>query len=59
VRRSPDRPSIVAGLVLIAFGGVLLADAVGAIGLTFEAAAPIICAVIGAVLLAVGLSRDH
>jgi len=58
VRRSPDRPSIVAGIALIAFGGVLLADAVGALALTFESFAPITCAVVGAILLAVGLSRD-
>ena len=58
MRRSPDITSIVAGIVLIALGGVLLADAVGAITLTFEALAPIACATIGAILLAAGLSRE-
>ena len=49
---------MVAGVALIAFGGVLLADAVGAISLTFEALAPIVCAVVGAILLAAGLGRE-
>jgi hypothetical protein len=59
VRRSPDLTSVVAGLALIALGGVLLADAVGAVQLTFAALGPIACAVVGAILLAAGLSRDH
>ena len=58
MRRSPDRVSIVAGLALVAFGGVLLADATGAITLTFEALAPLLCGALGAILLAVGLGRD-
>jgi hypothetical protein len=58
VRPSPDIASVVSGIALIALGGVLLADAVGAITLTFEALAPIVCAAVGAILLAVGLSRD-
>ena len=58
MRRSPDITSIVAGIALVAFGGVLLADAVGAITLSFEALAPIVCAVVGAILLAAGLTRE-
>jgi hypothetical protein len=58
VRRSPDLVSVVAGIALIAFGGVLLAEAVGAISLSFEVLAPIVCAVVGAILLAAGLGRD-
>jgi hypothetical protein len=58
VRPSPDIASVVSGIALIALGGVLLADAVGAITLTFEALAPIVCGAVGAILLAVGLSRD-
>lgn len=58
MRRSPDLPSVVAGIALIAFGGVLLADALGAISLSFQALAPIVCAVVGAILLTAGLSRD-
>lgn len=51
--------SIVAGLALVAFGGVLLADAVGAFTLTFEWFAPVACGALGAILLATGLSRDQ
>ena len=58
MRRSPDLTSVVAGIALVAFGGVLLADAVGAIALSFEALGPILCAVVGAILLAAGLTRD-
>jgi hypothetical protein len=59
VRRTrPDRASLVAGAVLIAFGGVLLGDALGAFALSFEALAPIACATVGAILLALGLSRE-
>ena len=57
-RTSPDIPSVVAGLALIAFGAVLLADALGAIELRFAALAPIACAAVGAILLAVGLDRE-
>ena len=56
--RSPDLVSVVAGIALIAFGGVLLAEAVGAIALSIEVLAPIVCAVVGAILLATGLGRD-
>ena len=56
--RRPDLTSIVAGIALVALGGVLLADAAGAIALTFEAFAPIACAAVGAILLALGLSRE-
>ena len=59
MRRSPDLPSIVAGLVLVALGAVLLADATGTITLTFEALAPIATGTLGAILLAVGLGREH
>ncbi len=55
--RTPDVASIVAGLVLVAFGGVLLADAAGVLSLTFEALGPIACAAVGVILVAVGLTR--
>jgi hypothetical protein len=55
--RRLDLPSLTAGLGLIAFGGVLLADAVGAIDLSFAALAPLACFLVGAVLLATGLAR--
>ena len=57
-RTSPDVASLVAGVVLVTFGGVLLADATGAIELTFAVLAPIVCAAVGAVLLALGLTRQ-
>jgi hypothetical protein len=53
----PDIPALVAGLALIAFGSVLLLDALGLIDLGFGIFAPIACAVTGAILLANGLSR--
>jgi membrane protein implicated in regulation of membrane protease activity len=56
-RTSPDGPSLVAGATLLALGGLLLADALGALDLTFAWLAPIVCAAVGAVLLAVGLGR--
>jgi hypothetical protein len=58
VSRSPDVPSLVAGLVVIAFGAVLLADATGAIELRFAALGPIALGAVGAVLVALGLGRD-
>jgi hypothetical protein len=57
VRSRPDIPALVAGLVLLAFGGLLLLDAVGAIDMTFAVLAPIACAVTGAILLANGLGQ--
>jgi hypothetical protein len=53
----PDIPALVAGLALLALGGVLLLDAGGAVDLTFGVFAPIACAAVGAILLANGLSR--
>ena len=53
----PDLPSLVAGLVLAAFGAVLLLDRLDAIDLRFATLAPIACAAVGAILLAAGLSR--
>jgi hypothetical protein len=53
----PDIPALVAGLALLALGGVLLLDALAAIDLDFGLFAPVACAVTGAILLANGLSR--
>ena len=53
----PDIPALVAGLAVLALGGMLLLAAVGAFELTFAAFAPAACAAVGAVLLANGLSR--
>jgi hypothetical protein len=59
VRAGPDIPALVAGLAVLALGGVLLLDALDLIGLTFAALAPVACAVAGAILVANGLSRDR
>jgi hypothetical protein len=55
--RRPDTPSLVAGLALVVFGAVLLLDHAGALDLRFGAFAPLVCALIGAILLASGLVR--
>lgn len=52
-----DTTSLVAGLALVAFGVVLLLDRSGTLRLTFATMAPMAFAVIGAILLATGLSR--
>jgi hypothetical protein len=54
---SPDIRALVAGLAILALGGLLLLDALGAFELTFGVFAPVACAVTGAILLANGLSR--
>jgi hypothetical protein len=55
--RRPDTPSLVAGAALAAFGAVLLLDHTGALHLTFSALGPLVCALVGAILLATGLAR--
>ena len=57
LRRDIDRMSLVAGLVLVAFGVVLLLDRTGALRLTFGTMAPMAFGAVGAILLATGLSR--
>jgi hypothetical protein len=54
-----DPLSLVAGLALVVLGGVLLADARGALDLRLAGAAPLVCAAVGAALLASGLSRGR
>jgi hypothetical protein len=54
---SPDIPALVAGLAVLALGGVLLLDALGAVELDFGSFAPLACAAVGAILLANGLAR--
>ena len=55
--RRPDLPSLVAGVGLVVFGAVLMADALGAFHLSFAAMAPLACFLVGDVLLAAGLTR--
>jgi hypothetical protein len=57
VHARPDIPALVAGLAVLALGGVLLLDALGAFELTFAVFAPVACAVAGTILLASGLGR--
>lgn len=59
MRRAPDVASLVAGLVIAAFGGLLLADAGDVLELRFEWLAPVVFGVLGAILLAVGLGREE
>jgi hypothetical protein len=53
----PDLASFVAGVGLVIFGAVLLADAADLIDLSFAALAPLACFLVGDVLLATGLTR--
>jgi hypothetical protein len=55
--RDPDLPSLVAGLALAGVGVVLLLDQLGTLDLRFGTLAPIALAAMGAILLALGLSR--
>jgi hypothetical protein len=57
VRRSPDAGTLVAGLATILLGAVLLLDGLEVVTLRFAWFAPLACAVLGAVLLARGLTR--
>ena len=59
MRGGPDIPALVAGLAVLALGGVLLLDALDLIDLTFAVFAPVACAVAGAILVANGLSRER
>lgn len=56
-RGRPDPLLLVAGCVLAVFGVVLLLDRTGTIELSFGSMAPMAFAVVGAVLLATGLTR--
>ncbi len=56
-RRTPDLPSLVAGVALLAFGAVLALDAGGVLSLRLEWLGPLAFGVLGAILLALGLSR--
>ena len=55
-RRGFDPASLVSGLVVIALGVILLLDQVDAIDLSFGYLVPTLLAVVGSILLAVGLS---
>ena len=55
--RRPDLASLIAGLGLVVFGAVLLADALDLVDLRFAALGPLACFLVGDVLLATGLTR--
>jgi hypothetical protein len=57
VSARPDIPALVAGLAVLALGGVLMLDALGVLDLTFALFGPVACAGAGAILLANGLGR--
>jgi hypothetical protein len=51
--------SVVAGASILAMGVVLLLDATGALDLRLSGFAPLACAVIGAILVASGMTRPR
>ena len=59
MRREPDLTSLVAGAAVIALGVLLLLDAAGGLELRFAVLGPALCAALGSILLASGLSRPR
>lgn len=57
VARRPDIPSLVAGAVIAVLGVVVLLDRADVLDLRFAALGPLICAALGAILLASGFAR--
>ena len=55
--RRADPTTLVGGLAVLVFGGVLMAASLGAFDLSFAAFAPLALAAVGATLLASGLTR--
>jgi cell wall-active antibiotic response 4TMS protein YvqF len=58
-RRSVDITSLVAGLVVVAFGVLLLLDRTDVLNLSFGWFWPAIAAAVGTILLASGLTRGR
>lgn len=58
-RRSPDRLSLAAGLVLAGLGTVLLLAELDVLDLDFGGLAPIVLGSVGAIVLASGLTRGR
>jgi len=56
-RRRPDGPSLVAGVSIALLGAVVLLDRAGVFDLRFAALGPLVCAALGAILLASGLAK--
>jgi hypothetical protein len=59
VRRSADPTSLVAGIAVLALGVLLLLDATDTLELRFGVLAPAVCAAMGAILLAAGMTRPR
>jgi hypothetical protein len=59
VPRRPDVTSVVAGVCVAALGVLLLLDATGTIELRFGVLGPAVCAALGAILLASGMTRPR
>jgi hypothetical protein len=59
VSRRTDITSLIAGACIAALGVLLLLDAQGTVHLDFGVFGPAVCAAIGAILLASGLSRPR
>jgi hypothetical protein len=59
VRRSADPTSLVAGIAVLALGVLLLLDATGTLELRFGVLGPALCAAMGAILLASGMTRPR
>jgi hypothetical protein len=55
--RRPDPAALVAGLGVVVLGVLVLLDRTGTLALRFGVLGPVVCAVLGAALLATGLSR--
>jgi hypothetical protein len=55
--RRPDPPSLVSGLALIGLGTVLLLDRLETIEVGFGVFGPLMLAVVGGIVLSLGLSR--
>ena len=57
--RSPDITSLIAGVCIAALGVLLLLDAQGTVHMDFGVFGPAVCAALGAILLASGLTRPR
>jgi hypothetical protein len=59
VRRRPDITSLVAGVCVAGLGVLLLLDASDTLDLRFAVLGPAVCAALGAILLASGMTRPR
>ena len=55
--RRPELTSLICGVLVALFGVLLLLDATGVLDLRFAALGPLACLLVGATLLASGLTR--